>query len=37
MNCIKVVLSEQNKSNKWLSEQLHKAPAVTSKWTTNTT
>ena len=33
----KVVLAEKNKSNKWLSEQLDKDPAIISKWVTNTT
>ena len=30
-------LAEKNKSNKWLSEQLDKDPAIISKWVTNTT
>ena len=34
LNRIKVVLAEKNKSNKWLSEQLDKDPAIIS---TNTT
>ena len=37
LNRIKVVLAEKNRSNKWLSEQLDKAPAIISKWVTNTT
>ena len=37
LNRIKVVLEEKNKSNKWLSEQLDKDPAIISKWVTNTT
>ena len=32
LNRIKVVLAEKNKSNKWLSEQLDKDPAIISKW-----
>ena len=37
LNRIKVVLAEKNKSNKWLSEQLDKDPAIISKWVTDTT
>lgn len=37
LNRIKVALAEKNKSNKWLSEQLDKDPAIISKWGTNTT
>ena len=37
LNRIKVVLAEKNKSNKWLSEQLDKDPAIISKWVTNMT
>ena len=37
LNRIKVVLAEKNRSNKWLSEQLDKDPAINSKWDTNTT
>ncbi len=37
LNRIKVVLAEQDKSNKWLAEQLDKDPAIISKWVTNTT
>ena len=36
INRIKVVLAEKNKTNKWLAEQLGKAPATVSKWCTNT-
>ena len=36
LNRIKVVLAEKNRSNKWLSEQLDKDPAIISKWVTNT-
>ena len=36
LNRINVVLAEKNKSNKWLSEQLDKDPAIISKWVTNT-
>ena len=32
LNRIKVVLAEKNKSNKWLSEQLDKDPAIISKY-----
>ena len=35
LNRIKVVLAEQNRTNKWLAEQLGKAPATVSKWVTN--
>ncbi len=31
------MLAEQDKSNKWLAEQLEKDPAIISKWVTNTT
>ena len=37
LNRIKVVLAEKNRSNKWLSEQLDKDPAIIPKWVTNTT
>ena len=37
LNRIKVVLAEKIRSNKWLSEQLDKDPAIISKWGTNTT
>ena len=36
LNRIKVVLAEKNKSNKRLSGQLDKGPAIISKWVTNT-
>ena len=36
INRIKVVLVEKKKTNKWLAEQLSKAPATVSKWCTNT-
>ena len=31
-----VVLVEKKRSNKWLEEQLQKAPCTISKWCTNT-
>lgn len=37
LNPIKVVVAEKNRSNKWLSEQLDKDPAIIFKWGTNTT
>ena len=36
LNRIKVILAEKGKTNKWLSEQLGKDPAIVSKWETNT-
>ena len=36
INRIKVVLVEQERTNKWLAEQLKKDPATVSKWCTNT-
>ena len=36
INRLKVVLAEQQKTNKWLAEQLGKDPATVSKWCTNT-
>ena len=33
---IKFILAEKGKTNKWLSEQLGKDPAIVSKWVTNT-
>lgn len=36
INRIKVVLVEHKKTDKWLAEQLGKAPANVSKWCTNT-
>jgi putative transcriptional regulator len=35
INRIKVVLVENDKTNKWLAEQLGKDPATVSKWCTN--
>lgn len=35
LNRLKVVLAEKKKTNKWLAEQLGKAPATISKWCTN--
>ena len=32
---LKVVLTEQKRTNKWLAEQLGKDPASVSKWCTN--
>lgn len=38
LNRIKVVLTEHNKTGKWLSEELGGVnPATVSKWCTNTT
>lgn len=36
INRLKVVLAEQQRTNKWLAEQLGKDPATVSKWCTNT-
>ncbi len=36
INRIKVVLVEQKRTAKWLSEQLHKDQTTVSKWCTNT-
>lgn len=36
LNRIKVVLVEQNRTAKWLSEKIGKDPATVSKWCTNT-
>ncbi len=36
INRIKLVLVEKKRTNKWLAEQLGKAPATVSKWCTNT-
>ena len=36
INRIKVVLVEKKRTSKWLSEQLRKDPATSSKWCTNT-
>ena len=35
INRLKVVLAEQKRTNKWLAEELGKAPASVSKWCTN--
>lgn len=35
INRLKVVLVEQNRTGKWLAEQLGKDPATVSKWCTN--
>ena len=35
INCIKVVLAEKKRTNKWLAEQLGCAPTTVSKWFTN--
>ena len=35
VNRLKVVLAEEQKSNKWLAEQLGKDQATISKWVTN--
>ena len=36
INRIKVVLVEQNKTGKWLAEQLQKNDATISRWCSNT-
>lgn len=36
INRIKVVLAEQNRTSKWLAEQLGRDQATISKWCTNT-
>ena len=36
LNRIKVILAEQKRTNKWLSEQLNVTPSTVSKWCTNT-
>lgn len=36
INRLKIVLAEQQRTNKWLAEQLGKDPATVSKWCTNT-
>lgn len=36
LNRLKIVLVEQNKTGKWLSEQLGKNPCTVSKWCSNT-
>ena len=35
LNRLKVVLVEQRKTGKWLSEQLSKDPSTVSKWCSN--
>ena len=35
INRLKVVLVEQGKTGKWLSEQLRKDPSTVSKWCSN--
>lgn len=35
VNRLKIVLAEEQKSNKWLDEQLGKDQATISKWVTN--
>ena len=35
LNRLKVVLVEQDKTGKWLAEQLGKSPATVSKWCQN--
>ena len=35
INRLKIVLAEEQKSNKWLAEQLDKDQATISKWVTN--
>ena len=37
VNRLKVVLVEQNRTGKWLAEQLVKDPSTISKWCSNTT
>ena len=36
INCIKVALVENKRTNKWLAEQLKKDQTTVSKWCTNT-
>lgn len=36
INCLKVLLAEKKRTNKWLAEQLGKDPGTVSKWCTNT-
>lgn len=36
INRIKVVLVEQNRTGKWLAEQLHRNEATVSRWCSNT-
>ena len=35
LNRIKAALTDKDKTNKWLAEQLGKDPATVSKWCTN--
>ena len=35
LNRLKAVLAEQDKTSKWLTEQLGKDPATVSKWCSN--
>lgn len=35
INRLKIVLAEQNKTNKWLAEQLGKSLTTVSRWCTN--
>lgn len=37
INRLKAVLAEQDKSGKWLAEQLGKSTCTVSKWCSNTT
>ena len=37
VNRLNVVLVEQNRTGKWLAEQLGKDPSTISKWCSNTT
>lgn len=37
LNRLKAVLADSRRTNKWLAEQLGKAPVTVSKWCTNTT
>ena len=37
LNRLKAVLADAGLTNKWLAEQLGKAPVTISKWCTNTT
>lgn len=36
LNRLKIVLVEQNKTGKWLAEQLGKSSSTASKWCSNT-
>ena len=36
LNRLKVVLVEQNRTGKWLADQLGKSPCTVSKWCKNT-